>query len=101
MLLGYVKQISVLYYDSMWNGIYFLQISAFNVSTIEKRGPELKAAKKMPENPETMNPLMLLNQMLPQVVFEEAGTTGTAPNIQFHFRCNVDGQTFEGTGEFI
>ncbi|XP_019880882.1 double-stranded RNA-specific editase Adar [Aethina tumida] len=57
-----------------------------------------KPAKKMPANPEMMQPLMLLNQMLPHAEFEEIGKVGTPPNIQFTFRCRVDNQTFDGTG---
>lgn len=78
-----------------------LQITPSNVSTTETQKPENRPAKKMPENPETMNPLMLINQMLPQAEFEEIGKSGDPPNIVFSFRCNVDGQSFLGTGMYV
>ncbi|CAG9813364.1 unnamed protein product [Phaedon cochleariae] len=59
---------------------------------------ENRPAKKMPANPESINPLMLINQMLPHAHFEEIGKTGNPPNVTFSFRCNCDGQTFLGTG---
>ncbi|KAG5895894.1 hypothetical protein JTB14_000508 [Gonioctena quinquepunctata] len=59
---------------------------------------ENKPAKKMPPNPETINPLMLVNQMLPQAQFEEIGKSGNPPNVIFSFRCNVNDQSFVGTG---
>ncbi|XP_028138815.1 double-stranded RNA-specific editase 1 [Diabrotica virgifera virgifera] len=59
---------------------------------------ENKPAKKMPENPDTINPLMLVNQMLPQAQFEEIGKTGNPPNVLFSFKCIVDGESFIGTG---
>ncbi|KAJ8959032.1 hypothetical protein NQ318_022287 [Aromia moschata] len=63
-----------------------------------ERQHENRPAKKIPENPETMNPLMLLNQMLPHAKFEEIGKSGNPPNVTYSFRCNVDGQSFIGTG---
>lgn len=53
----------------------------------------------MPENPETVNPLMLINQMLPHAQYEELGKSGDPPNVVFSFRCTVDGQSFVGTGK--
>lgn len=41
---------------------------------------------------------MLLNQMRPSAVYEEVSQIGSPPHIQFTYRCNVDGLTFEGTG---
>lgn len=60
-----------------------------------------KPAKKLPENAAQLNPLMLLNQMLPAAKFEEVGRTGVAPNLIFTFRCSVENQTFIGTGMFF
>lgn len=54
----------------------------------------------MPPNPETINPLMLLNQMMPQARFEEIARTGNPPQIIFSFKCTVDDHSFIGTGEF-
>ncbi|CAH1963078.1 unnamed protein product [Acanthoscelides obtectus] len=59
---------------------------------------EMKPAKKMPVNPELMNPLMLLNQMMPHVQFEEIGKAGAPPNITFTFKCSVNGQSYTGSG---
>lgn len=55
----------------------------------------------MPDNPETMNPLMLINQMLPHAQYEELGKSGDPPNVVFSFRCTVDGQSFVGTGKIF
>lgn len=55
----------------------------------------------MPDNPETVNPLMMVNQMLPLASFEEIGKSGNPPNVVFSYRCNVDGQSFVGTGELV
>ncbi|XP_044272846.1 double-stranded RNA-specific editase 1-like isoform X2 [Tribolium madens] len=60
--------------------------------------PQNRPAKKMPENAAHMNPLMLLNQMMPHVQFEELGRTGNPPNVIFTFKCTIDGQSFSGTG---
>lgn len=57
-----------------------------------------KPAKKMPANPEQMNPLMLLNQMLPNAKFEEMMKQGNAPNCIFTYQCNVDDEIFVGCG---
>lgn len=53
----------------------------------------------MPPNPETINPLMLLNQMMPQARFEEIGRSGNPPQVIFSFRCTVDNQSFVGSGK--
>lgn len=60
-----------------------------------------KPSKKIPSNPETMNPVMLLNQMKPNSTFEEIGQTGGPPNVRFIYRCTVDGHSFEGTGKIF
>ena len=52
----------------------------------------------MPENAAHMNPMMLLNQMLPHAQFEELGRQGNPPNVIFTFKCTIDGQNFTGTG---
>ncbi|XP_063916439.1 uncharacterized protein LOC135132316 isoform X2 [Zophobas morio] len=57
-----------------------------------------RPAKKMPENAAHMNPMMLLNQMLPHAQFEELGRQGNPPNVIFTFKCTIDGQNFTGTG---
>ncbi|XP_060522172.1 double-stranded RNA-specific editase Adar-like isoform X2 [Cylas formicarius] len=57
-----------------------------------------KPAKKLPNKPEEINPLMLLNQMCPQAQFEELGKAGTPPNVTFTFQVTIDGQTFNGSG---
>nr|CAI5828169.1 unnamed protein product [Callosobruchus analis] len=59
---------------------------------------EMRPAKKMPANPETMNPLMLINQMMPHAQFEEIGKSGVPPHLTFTFKCTVNGQSFIGTG---
>lgn len=57
---------------------------------------EKKPAKKMPENAASMNPIVLLNQMQPNAVYEESGSP---PNLFFTIQCTVGGgHTFTGTG---
>lgn len=58
---------------------------------------EKKPAKKLPELANTMNPVMLLNQMFPSAVFEEVSKEGNSPNIQFTVKCTVGNDTFYGT----
>lgn len=69
-----------------------------NTSSDSQKVHENKPAKKMPNNPETMNPLMLINQMLPHAQFEEIGRSGSPPNLTYSYRCTVDSQSFIGTG---
>ncbi|VEN55941.1 unnamed protein product [Callosobruchus maculatus] len=64
----------------------------------ENNALEMRPAKKMPANPETMNPLMLINQMMPYAQFEEIGKSGVPPNLTFTFKCTANGQSFIGTG---
>jgi hypothetical protein len=66
--------------------------------TTSGQPPQNKPAKKLPDNAAHMNPLMLLNQMLPQAQFEELGRNGNPPNVIFTFKCTVNGQCFNGTG---
>lgn len=44
-----------------------------------------------------MNPIMLLNQMRPNAVYEDAGTVGTAPNVHFTVNCTVGDEVFHGS----
>lgn len=60
--------------------------------------PDPKPAKKMPDNPERMNPLMLMNQMLPLAQWDEVGKSGVLPNVVFTFGVTVDGKQYTGTG---
>lgn len=63
-------------------------------------GPkEPKPAKKMPDNPELMNPLMLMHQMMPTAVWEEVESKGTPPNVVFTFSLSVEGNQFFGSGK--
>lgn len=61
--------------------------------------PEKKPAKKMPPNPETMNPIMLLNQMVPHAQYVELSKAGNPPSIVFTYKCSANGQSFIGRGE--
>nr|CAH7729735.1 unnamed protein product [Callosobruchus chinensis] len=70
-----------------------------SVPMIENNMLEMRPAKKMPANPETLNPLMLINQMMPHAQFEEIGKSGLPPTITFTFKCTVNGQSFIGTGK--
>lgn len=76
-----------------------------NTSGITKSGESVtgtplqnRAAAKIPENAATLNPLMLMNQVLPSAQFEELDRSGTPPNIIFTFKCTVDKETFIGSG---
>lgn len=62
--------------------------------------PEKKPAKKMPPNPESMNPIMLLNQMVPHAEYTELSKVGNPPNIVFTVKCSANGQSFIGRGKF-
>lgn len=59
---------------------------------------EKKPAKKMPPNPETMNPIMLLNQMVPHAQYVELSKAGNPPNIVFTYKCSANGKSFIGRG---
>jgi len=60
---------------------------------------EMRPSKKMPDNPEVMNPVMLLNQMCPQAIYEEVCKTGVPPKITFTMKCTIDGKSFIGNGQ--
>lgn len=59
---------------------------------------EKKPAKKMPADPLSMNPIMLLNQMMPNALFEEVARVGAPPKIMFTYQCQYEGKTFFGYG---
>lgn len=61
--------------------------------------PEKKPAKKMPPNPELMNPIMLLNQMVPHAEYIELSKAGNPPNIVFTYKCTANGKSFIGRGK--
>ncbi|CAH0563376.1 unnamed protein product [Brassicogethes aeneus] len=65
---------------------------------VEGEKIEHRPSKVMPANPDKMQPLMLLNQMLPHAQFEEVGKTGAPPNVLFTFNCKVDEHVFQGSG---
>lgn len=58
---------------------------------------EKKPAKKLPNNANTMNPVMLLNQMLPNATFEEMSREGKPPNVNFTAKCTIGNDQFFGT----
>lgn len=58
---------------------------------------DARPSRKMPDNPETVNPLMMMNQMLPHAEWEELPKVGTTPAV-FSFKVTVDGKSFTGTG---
>lgn len=60
---------------------------------------EKKPAKTMPPNPELMNPIMLLNQQLPNATFIELSRAGNPPTVVFTYKCIVEGQSFIGRGK--
>lgn len=60
---------------------------------------EHKPAKKLPDKPEEMNPITLLNQMKPSATFEEISKIGNPPNVKFTFQVVVDGQNYCGCGK--
>lgn len=71
------------------------------MATAQATPKEPKKAKKMPDNPHTMNPLMLMNQMLPGCVWEEVGKSGSPPNVLFTFQVTVGDKRFTGSGKFL
>ncbi|KAK9886180.1 hypothetical protein WA026_015691 [Henosepilachna vigintioctopunctata] len=58
---------------------------------------ELRPAKKLPENAASLNPLMVVNQMLPQAQYEEVSKVGMPHNCSYTIKCTVDNQQFTGT----
>lgn len=82
-----------------------LVMGSATLATIEGRERavplENKPAKKMPPNPEKMNPVMLLNQMVPHAVFEELSKAGNPPNVIYTYKCVISGRSFIGRGKFF
>lgn len=72
--------------------------SQTNLASEIKSPSELRPSKKMPESPELMNPVMLLNQMYPGAVYEEVCKTGVPPKVVFTMKCSINGQSFIGNG---
>ncbi|KAB0793579.1 hypothetical protein PPYR_13199 [Photinus pyralis] len=70
-----------------------------NDSTDSRKGKaiEKKPAKKLPENAHEMNPVMLLNQMVPHAVYEEVSKEGNPPNVNFNVKCTIGNDVFYGT----
>ncbi|XP_045482976.1 intersectin-2-like isoform X2 [Harmonia axyridis] len=62
----------------------------------EENKVDKKPVKKF--SAELVNPLMLINQMLPRVNFEEMPRTSVGSTNTFNFRAIVDGKTFTGSG---
>ncbi|KAK9886179.1 hypothetical protein WA026_015690 [Henosepilachna vigintioctopunctata] len=58
---------------------------------------ELRPAKKLPENAASINPLMVVYQMLPQAQYEEVSQVGMPQNCSYTIKCTVDNQQFTGT----
>ncbi|XP_059488169.1 double-stranded RNA-specific editase 1-like [Neocloeon triangulifer] len=55
--------------------------------------------KKLPDNPTDRHPVMLLNQLRPNAVFEDAGSQGVPPNIMFTVSVTVDSASYQGIGK--
>ncbi|KAF5289764.1 hypothetical protein FQA39_LY03681 [Lamprigera yunnana] len=68
--------------------------SGDGVRTVEKKKP----AKKLPDMAHTMNPVMLLNQMVPNAMFVEIAREGNPPNIVFTVKCTIENDEFFGSG---
>lgn len=64
---------------------------------------EQRPSKKMPADAANMNPVMLVNQMLPNVVFEQVDDIRSvaSPNPHFTYKCTIDNKTFNGSGKMI
>ncbi|KAK5640846.1 hypothetical protein RI129_009393 [Pyrocoelia pectoralis] len=58
---------------------------------------EKRPAKKLPENASEMNPLMLLNQMVPNAIYEEVSKEGNPPHVTFTIKCTIGNDIFFGT----
>lgn len=72
---------------------------SFNLDHSQAAEPKkTNSARKLPENPETVNPVMIINQMCPQAVFEELEAVGQPPKITFAIRLTIDNHVFEGIG---
>ncbi|XP_065343851.1 double-stranded RNA-specific editase 1-like [Cloeon dipterum] len=55
--------------------------------------------KKLPDNPTERHPVMLLNQLRPSALFEDAGQQGVPPNIMFTVTVSLDGASYQGIGK--
>jgi len=51
---------------------------------------------KMPEDPTSKHPVMLLNELYPGTPFE--GSIGTVPGNLFHMTVEIQGRSFQGSG---
>lgn len=58
-----------------------------------------QTVKELPENPDKIHPVMLLNQMRPGITYKELQRTGNSPNILFTLAVETDGKTFTGTAK--
>lgn len=56
----------------------------------------IQKGAKMPEDPTSKHPVMLLNELYPGVPFE--GSLGLAPGNMFSMTVEVQGRSFQGTG---
>lgn len=61
-----------------------------------KPEPKVPIEKKLPNNPETVHPVMLLNQMRPGTSYLEVSRVGNPPNTIFTLSVELDGQIFTG-----
>lgn len=82
------------------NVLYFQLVVGVASGDAPGTTPEKKPAKKMPPEPEKMNPIMLLNQMMPHAEYVELSKAGNPPNIVFTYKCTVNNQSFIGRGNF-
>lgn len=58
----------------------------------------MQPMKKIPEDAGQRHPVMLLNQLKPDVVYNEA-REGTPPNTVFVISVNIDGKEYVGRGK--
>lgn len=73
------------------------QHESYKNTPAPKAAPK-RPAKQLPANAELMNPVMLLNQMRPGVVYEDHEKEGTPPAMTFTVKAVCDDEDFFGKG---
>jgi len=74
---------------------------SMGVSQLSEANPSsqsnfIQKAAKMPEDPTSKHPVMLLNELYPEAAFE--GSLGVVPGGMFSMTVEIQGRSFQGTG---
>jgi len=66
------------------------------IDTSSQQNSFVHNPSKMPEDPTSKHPVMLLNELYPGAPFE--GSIGTVPGNLFHMTVEIQGRSFQGSG---